>query len=97
MSQIGTFLVPILSTIDAAHHNNEGSSDMMIIDDGSIPPQKSFKYTINWTIIDELMDFVKTDLLSVFLTDNTDRSHILNKYDLAIPQPKIYENSKESH
>jgi hypothetical protein len=70
---------------------------MMIIDDGIIPPQKSFKYTINWTIIDELMDFVKTDLLSVFLTDNTDRSHILNKYDLAIPQPKIYENSKESH
>jgi hypothetical protein len=90
-------MVPVLSTIGAAPFNNEGSSDMMVVDDNMNPPQNSFKYTINWPIIDELIDFVKADLITVFLTDNTEKSHIQDKYDLAIPQPKFYENSKETH
>jgi hypothetical protein len=70
---------------------------MMIIDDSVVRPQNSFKYTINWAIIEELIDFVKADLLTQFLTDNTEKCHIQDKYDLAIPQPKFYENSKETH
>ena len=71
--------------------------DMMMIDDSSRLPLKSLQYSINWTIIDELIDFVKSDLLTVFLSDNTEKTHILNKYDLAIPTPKLFDNSKESH
>ncbi len=69
----------------------------MIIDDSNRPPLLSMEYSINWKMIDELIDFVKADLLTLFLTDNTDKANILNKYDLAVPQPKFNESSKESH
>lgn len=69
-----------------------------MIDDSSRPQLlQSLEYSINWKMIDELIDFVKTDLLTLFLSDNTDKAKIMNKYDLAVPQPKFYENSKESH
>ena len=45
-------MVPVMSTIGAAPVNNEGSSDMMVVDENMNPPQNSFKYTINWAIID---------------------------------------------
>jgi hypothetical protein len=90
-------MVPVLSSLGVVAQNNEGSSDIMVIDDNIIRPQNSFKYTINWPIIEELIDFVKADLITTFLTDNTTKAHIQDKYDLAIPQPKFYENSKETH
>lgn len=63
----------------------------MVIDEGK-PAVQPPKYSINWVMIEELIDFVKADLLTQFISENSEKSKIMNKYDLAIPQPKIYDN-----
>lgn len=35
-------------------------------------------------MIEDIMDFVKSDLLNFCLTDNTSKSEVINQYDLMI-------------
>lgn len=57
-----------------------------------------FEYEINWKMIEEILDFVKSDLLTIFLTDNTSRTKIISKYDLAEFKPKAnFEGEEHLH
>jgi hypothetical protein len=49
----------------------------MIVDDYQ-------NYDINWQLIDDVIDFVKIDLLNYCLNDNSMKNRIVDKYDLAV-------------
>ncbi len=47
-------------------------------------------YAINWLLVDEVIDFVKTDIMSYCLSDHTLKQNVVKKYDLSLHDGDSY-------
>jgi hypothetical protein len=73
LTKLNTYMVPIVARYIP--------DSEQLLEEGEVP-NLHLEYGVNWRLIEDLMDYVRTDLLSFCLTDNTGRSQVMEKYGL---------------